>query len=71
MLRMPVGPGAHVLHTWVVYFFMVLSVDMQVHDLWKAECPHAEIIISICVGILIWMLAQFYKHETLLYETEV
>ena len=35
----------------------------QVHDLWKKERPHAEIFISICVGILIWMLAQFNKQE--------
>ena len=27
------------------------------HDLWKAERPHAEILISACVGIHRWMLA--------------
>ena len=41
------------------------------HDLWNEERPHAEIFISICVCNLIWILAEFYKQEPLLNETEI
>ena len=55
---------------WCISLWYLVLI-CQVHDLWKAGRPHAEIFISTCVDILIWMLAQFYKQEPLLYKTEI